>query len=320
MKKMVIMLILAVVLLTVFCVVRDFCIKSVVGTVATNITGAPVTIGSLSLSLVKQSIKITDFKMYNPKGFPKDILVDIPKIGVAWDIGALFAGKIHLRELDLEIKEIGMEKNKDGKLNVDSLKIVEEQKEAMQKGIKPAKQLPMQMDVVDLAMGRVVDKDYSAGGEPVVKVYDINLKKTYKNITSAQQLAALIITEPLKAAGIQGVKTYGAAMLTGVAALPVAAAFAFTAKDYSQETFRADMDKVYTASLEAIKKSGIVKKEVKAKSNSSIVGVVDGASVVCKLKALADSSIQVTISARKFALPKADIASGVMYKLKEELK
>lgn len=315
MQKKIIIIILAVVFLFGFCLVRDFLIKSLIGSVATSITGAPTSVGGLSLSIIRQSVKISNFRMYNPKGFPKEILVDISKMGVAYNLGALLTGKIHLRQLELEIKEIGMVKNKEGKSNIDSLKIAA-QKPEEKKG--PAKQLAMQIDTVSLGMGRVVSRDYSVGGQPVIKVYDINLKKTYKNITSAQQLAALIISEPLKAAGIQGLKVYGVSMLAGVAALPVVAAFTFTGKDYAQETFSVTTERAYDAGLQAIKMAGKVKKEDKA--SGVISAEVNGASLTLKLKKLSGKSTQVTISARKFGLPQAEIASGVMYRLREQLK
>ncbi|MDP2946275.1 MAG: hypothetical protein Q8N61_02375 [bacterium] len=316
MQKKIRIIILAFVFLFGFCWVRDFFIKSLIGTVATSVTGAPTRVGGLSLSVIRQSVRISNFRMYNPKGFPKDILVDIPRIGVACNLAALTTGKIHLRQLDLEIKEIGMVKNKEGKLNVDSLKIAAEKSGEKEK--KPAKQLAMQIDIVSLGMGRVVSRDYSVEGQPVVKVYDINLKKTYKNITSAQQLAALIISEPLKAAGIQGLKVYGVSMLTGVAALPVMAAFTFAGKDYAQETFNVTTQRAYDAGLQAIKMAGKVKRE--NRDSGVINAEVNGARVTLKLKKLSEKSTQVTISARKFGLPQAEIASGVMYRLSEQLK
>ncbi|MDD5552795.1 MAG: hypothetical protein PHE18_02865 [Candidatus Omnitrophica bacterium] len=315
MQKKFKVLILIVVIIFAFFLVRDFLIKSVIGTAASNITGAPTRVGGLSLSIIKQSIKITNLRMYNPKGFPRDILVDIPKINVAWDLGAFFKGKLHLTAVDLEIKEVSMTKNKEGKLNVDSLKIAEEKPGEKEK--KPAKQLPMQMDLVSLGMGKVVSRDYSVQGPPVVKVYDINLKKTYKNITSAQQLAILIISEPLKAAGIQGLKVYGVSMLTGVAALPVMAAFTFTGKDYAQQTFNVSADKAYEAGLQTLKAAGKVKREDKV--SGSISAAVSGAGVNFKINKLSGNSTEVTISARKFGLPKPAIAAGVMYRLNEEL-
>jgi uncharacterized protein involved in outer membrane biogenesis len=316
MQKKIMIIILAVVFLFGFCLVRDFLIKSLIGTVASSVTGAPTTVGGLSLSVIRQSVKISNFRMYNPKGFPNDILVDIPKMGVACNLGALITGKIHLRQLELEIKEMGMVKNKEGKLNVDSLKIAAEKSGEKEK--KPAKQLAMQIDIVSLAMGRVVSRDYSVEGPPVIKVYDINLKKTYKNITSAQQLAALIISEPLKAAGIQGLKVYGVSTLVGVAALPVVAAFTFAGKDYAQETFKVTTERAYDAGLQAIKMAGKVKKENKA--SGVINAEVNGAALTFKLKKISEKSTQVTISARKFGLPQPEIASGVMYRLHEQLK
>ena len=316
MQKKIKMIILAVIFLLAFCLVRDFLVKSLIGTAVSSITGAPTRVSGLSLSIIRQSVKISNFRMYNPKGFPKDILVDIPEIRVACNLKALITGKIHLRQLDLEIKEIGLVKNKEGKLNVDSLKIAAQKPEEKEK--KPAKQLAMRIDLVSLGMGRVVSRDYSVEDQPVIKVYDINLKKTYKNIISAQQLAVLIISEPLKAAGMQGLKVYGVSMLAGVAALPVVAAFTFAGKDYAQETFSVTAQRAYDAGLQAIKMAGKVRQE--NKGSGIISAEVDGARVTLKLKKLSENSIQVTISARKFGLPQAEIASGVMYRLREQLK
>ncbi|MFA4990259.1 MAG: DUF3568 family protein [Candidatus Omnitrophota bacterium] len=316
MKKKTRVIILAFVFLFVFCLARDFLIKSLIGSLATRITGTPVSVGGLSLSVIRQSIKISNFKMYNPKGFPKDILADIPRMSVSWDLAALIKGRLHLRQLELEIKEIGMVKNKEGKLNVDSLKISAEKPDEKKKK-KPAKQLPIQIDIVELGMGRVISRDYSVEGQPVIKVYDINLKKSYKNIASAQQLAVLIITEPLKTAGIEGLKVYGVSMLAGVAALPVMAAFTFTAKDYAQENFNVDMERAYNAGLKAIQAAGRVISENRV--GGIISAEVNGARVTLRLKKLSEKTTQVNISARKLGFPKPEIASGVMYRLKEEL-
>jgi len=255
--------------------------------------------------------------MYNPKGFPDDILVDIPNMSVTCNLGELITGKIHIKELNLEIKEMGMAKNKEGKLNVDSLKIAEE-KTIGKETKKHAKQLAIQIDIANLAMGRVVSRDYSVNGPPLIKVYDINLKKTYKDITSAQQLAALIISEPLKAAGIKGLKVYAVSMLAGVAALPVAAAFTFAGKDFAQDSFKITMDKAYDEGLQVLKQMGVVKKENKA--DGIINAEINGVNVILKLKKLNDTTTQITVSARKLGLPKPEVASGVIYQIAYKLK
>lgn len=313
MRKKIIFLVLAVVILFAFCIARDFFIKSAIGSVAASITGAPVHVGGLSLSLVRQSIKISDFKMYNPAGFPKDVLVDIPRMNVVWDLGAFFKGKIHLQQLDIEIRELGLAKNKEGALNVDSLKVTKEESE-QKAGKKPAPQMAMQIDAVNLEMGRVVSKDYGTQ-PPVLKVYDIHLKKSYKDVTSAQQLAFLIMTEPMKAAGIQGAKVYAAAMLTGAAMLPVAAVFTLTGKDFARQTLGMSFEKAYAAGLKAIRSAGTVKKE---NSKTGVInGQVSGAQVVFKLKKIDTTSTEVTVSARKFGLPQPEVASGIIYRMTE---
>lgn len=319
MKKKLILILICFLALAVFCVIRDFVIKSVVTVAASSVTGAPVHIGGFSLSIIKQSVRISDFKMYNPKGFPRDVLVDIPRIGVTCNIGALFGGKIHLRHLDIDLKELGLAKNKQGQLNVDSLKIAGDRKKAEGKdGKKPAKEMAIQIDTVNLSMGRVVNKDYSVEGPPVIKVYDINLKKTYKSITSGQQLAALIIAEPLKAAGIQGLSVYGASMLTGVAALPVAAAFTLAGKDYAQADYNVSWDRAYEAGLKALKESGRIKKENKA--TGAISADVRGVQVALKLGKISDKTTRVAVSARKYLLPQPEVAAGIMYRISDELK
>lgn len=316
MQKKIRIIIIAVIFLLGFCLARDFLIKSLIGTVASGITGAPVSVGGLSLSMIKQSVRITNFKMYNPKGFPKGILADIPRMNITCNLGALITSKIHIKQLGLEIHQIGMVKNKDGKLNVDSLKIADDKTEIKKK--KPAKELAIQIDAAILNMGRVVSKDYTAGSQPIVKVYDLNLNKSYNNITSMQQLAALIISEPLKAAGIHGLKVYGASMLFGVAAFPVAAVFTFTGKGHAQETFNVEIGKVYDAGLKAIKIAGKVTSE--DRGGGVINAEVYGAGVTLELKKISEKSTQVTVTARNFGFPQPEIASGVMYQLNEQLK
>jgi len=315
MKKTIV--ILAVIFIVIFAgsILRDQIIKSVITVVATQVTGAPVHIDGFTLGVFSQSVRISGFKMYNPKGFSRSILVDLPKISVKYDLGALLKKKLHLASTEVEIKEIGLEKNKEGKLNVDELKVVKQAKD--QKG-KPAEQMPMQIDMLTLGIGRIVAKDYVAAGAPTVKVYNINIRKSYKNITSAQQLAALILAEPMKAAGIQGAKIYGAAMLAGAAVLPVAVAVTLIGKDSAQQDFIASFDNAYEEVLKVLKRQGKVAREDKAKG--AISATINSAQVYARIIKKAGNKTQVIISARKYLLPKPEIAGGILYEISGKLK
>jgi len=149
MRKKSVVLLVCLAALVFFCAARDRIIKEVMAAGISSVTGAPVEIGGLSLSIVKQTAVISDFKMYNPQGFSRDVLVDIPRIKVSCDAGALLKGKIYLKRLDIDLKEVGLAKNQQGELNVDSLKIVKDQKKtAGKEETKPANEMAIRIDVL----------------------------------------------------------------------------------------------------------------------------------------------------------------------------
>ena len=315
MKKTVTVLVILLFAIFSGAIIKDQIIKSVITVVATQVTGAPVHIDGFSLGVFNQSVRISGFKMYNPKGFSRAVLVDLPKINVRYDLGALLKRKLHLVSAEIELKEIGLEKNKEGKLNVDELKVAGP---GENQGNKPSGQMPMQLDTLTLGIGRIVLKDYSFGEEPGVKVYDINMRKSYENITSLRQLAALILAEPMKAAGIQGAAIYGVAMLTGVAVLPVAVAVTFMGKDSVQQDFYSTFDKAYEESLEVLSRKGKLTGEDKLRGIISTT--INSAQVTVKIERKPDNKTQIVISARKYLFPKPEIAGGVLYEISEKLK
>ena len=205
MKKLFIVLGVVVIFLGSIALFKNLIIKSVVTTAASDITGAPVHMDSFQLNIFNSTIRISGFKMYNPSGFPEGILVSCPKIKVIYDRASLFKQERHLLLVEIELEEIGLTRNKEGKLNVDSLKIVEES--------ESSPPTPMQIDLLTLNIGKIVYKDYTGGIEPSVRVYDVNRQKSYKGIPTAQQLALLVLAEPMKDAAIKNAQIYGAAML-----------------------------------------------------------------------------------------------------------
>ncbi len=318
MKKFLRPIIIAIVILFAASFAKDLIIKVVVSTVAEQVTGAKVGIGGFSLGIFRQSVHVKNFVMYNPGGFPQGILVELPRIHVDYDISSLLKGRLHLSFVDVDLKELGLEKNKEGRLNVDSLKIVQREEPEQEKKHAPAKPLEMQIDVLNLQLGRIVDKDYSTGAEPSIKVYDINLKKSYKNITSAQQLAALILTEPMKEAGIRGAKIYAISTLAGVGFFPVTIATKLAGKDSVEKDFNLSRDDMYRACLAVLKDSGTVSKEDRIAY--VITAEVGGAKITVRLEEKSSRATQVTVSARKYLLPRPETANGILYKISEKLK
>ena len=322
MKKPLVIIGIILAVIIVLGILKDPFVKSAVTVVTSKVVGAPVKIDKFSIGVFKQAVVIKNFRIYNPKGFPEGILIDISEISVEYDLGALFGGKLHLKEMVFDLKEVGLVKNKDGQLNVDALKVAQKEEgpsEGAEKQQKPSKAMLMQIDVCKLNIGKVVMKDYSAGDKPTVQVYEVGVKdKVYKNITSAQQLATLVLTESMKGAGIKGAGIYGAASILGVAFLPAGVAGVLAGKDSSQVEFSVDFDTVFKTSLEVMQQMGKVKKE--DKGNGVIKGKVSGADVTLKLEKQDNGNMQVTISARQFMLPKPEIAGGILHQISEKLK
>ncbi|MBF0485314.1 MAG: hypothetical protein HQL16_02245 [Candidatus Omnitrophica bacterium] len=297
--------------------IKDQIIKTAVVIAAKEVVGAEVTIDHFSLSVFKQSVRIKGFKMYNPPGFLDEVMMDIPEIAVNCDVPALVKGELHLPYLRINLKELRVIKNKEGKLNVNALKIAEKKDAARAKDEKK-KEIKMRLDLVSLNIGSVVMKDYTvSGATPSVKVFNINVKdRRYKNVTDAGQLASLVMLEALKPTAIQGVGIYGAATVLGVAFLPVGVAAIVVGKDNSSFDFHQGFDETFKATVQVLKTMGRVTKEDKAKG--IVMAEVQGASVTAEL--IRGGVTTLKVSARKFMIPRQETASGVIHEIQEKLK
>lgn len=309
MKKFLIVLGIVVFSLAGISIFKNLIIKSVVTTAASRITGAPIHMDGFSLNILSSTIYISGFKMYNPDGFPEGMLVSCPKIKVIYDRATLFKSKRHFLLVEVELKDMGLTKNKEGHLSVDSLKIVQQSKSSVP--------IPMQIDLLNLSIGKIIYKDYSTGAEPSVRVYDVNRHKSYKSIPTAQQLALLVLAEPMKAAAIKNAQIYGVAMLTGVAALPVAVTATLIGKDSVRQIVDAGFEHVYRISLKVVKRMGKITKDDAL--NGVIKANINGVMVALRLEKKVDGKTGLTISARKYLLPKLDIAGGVLYQILDKL-
>ena len=314
MKKIVTIILVIVIFFVVLGFAKDQLLKSLIIATTTQVTGAPTRIGGFSLGIIKPTIRITNLKMFNPRGSIEGLLLDIPNISIDYNLLSLLMGKLYLNQLTLELKEIGIIKDKKENLNVDYLKFAEE-KEAES---KKQKDFSMQLDVFNLKVGRLVFKDFSAANGPSIQVYDINLNRSYKNITSVQQLISLAMSEPMKAAGIKSAAIYGVSAIAGVAVLPIAVAGSMVGRDSTQERFNADFQAVYSISLAILKDIGVVYLE--DEEDGIIRAKVDSCKVTVKIQRLSLKSTQITVSARKFNFPKPQIAGGILYRISERLK
>lgn len=312
-KKIAVIFIIIALALAILGISKDYLIKSSVVLAASKVMGVKVKIEAFSLGIVRPAVRIKGFRMYNPKGFPDEPLVDISKVSVEYDLPSLLNKKAHLSRVEFDLREMTVVKNKDGRLNVDELAVAKKEE-------KPAEAMPLQIDYLSLSIGRVVYKDFSKGEKPSIEIFEANIKnKAFKNISSAQQLASLVLLEALKPTAIKGAKIYALSSLAGVSVFsPVGAALVLAGKDSAQASFEKSYGQVYESSLEVMNKN--VKVQLEDKVAGVIKGEADKVNVTVKIAQIDEKAVRVTVTARKYLLPKPKTASGILYQISQKLK
>ena len=326
MKRLGPILLVIVVVLVVISFFRDFIIKEGIGIGIKSVLGSEGRVGNFSMSLLGQKVRIKDLKIYNPEGFPKEVFLDMPDIKVDYDLPAMLKQELHLPLIVVDMNEMVVIKNKDGLLNVDELKIIKEQKAAHpdktnkeeKKTEKPA-ELKMKIDKMTLTVGRVIYKDYSQSDPPVIKVYDAGIKdKTFENISSAQQMAVLILAASMKQTAIKSAGVYAATAIMGVGFFPAAAVGVFVGDDSSSELFTQSVNTVYAKTLELVKQEGQLISENKAEG--LIKAKMDGSDLNIKIGKDKSGKTKLEVSARKMFIPRPETAGAFIYKLSQLLK
>jgi hypothetical protein len=301
----------------------DIFTRNIFITTASQVVGAPVSADYFDFSIVKSSIVMRGLKLYNPANFPQGILADLKEVRVDYNLSALLKKELHFPLIVIDLNEMVIIKDKNGKLNIDSLKIVRDKPESppaeRQRNNGKAQSLPMRIDMIKLNINRVVYKDFSISDKGQILVYDADIKnKIFKNITTPQQLATLIMVKAMEVTAIKGAAIYGAAATLGIAFLPVGVAGILFSKSHAREDFQSSYAQVYQVCDSVVKDIGTVKMEKEEKG--IIQAIVYGADVQIALKSLPDGKVRVTVSARKMTLPKPEIAAGVLYQIAERLK
>jgi len=208
MKKALLAFTGVVALLFALSVVKDLAVKVSVENGVQFVTGLKLRISNFNAGIIRQVVNIGGLKLYNPKGFKDKIMLDMPRIYVDYDLPAIFKGVVHLKEVRLNMRELVVVKNELGELNLNSLNVVKAGKGGGQPSDKQGKAPVIKIDSLRLKIGRAIYKDYSRGGEPSVKEFNINTDETYTDIDNLNALVGLIVVRALKNTSISGLANF----------------------------------------------------------------------------------------------------------------
>ena len=192
--------------------------------ILTSVIGAPVKISRVGLGL--GGAGIYGLEIGNPKGFQEKKLASIPEASVEYDLAALLKGKIHLKQIRINMAEVTIERNNDGKFNLMEIQALKKPAQAPaeskqpepskpqepSKPSKPAKLPPLQIDEVSLDLGKA--RFANAG---TVKEFDLGVKnETFHDVTYAPTLIRDIVFFILKKVGMSAFPANLDALLKGV--------------------------------------------------------------------------------------------------------
>jgi len=198
MKKNMMVIITVIIALLLLSVLKDVMIKVSAEKGVALVTGLKLKIQSFRVGLIRTRIGIRNLRLFNPKGFSDKIMLNMPEVYVDYNLPSIFKGKVHIKEMRIDMKEFTVVKNEKGELNLDSLEVVRAQKQGKRPGEKEGKKPPqIQIDSLHLEIGRIYYKDYSKGGAPDVKEFNLNINEKYKNIKDPYSLVSIIVVRAL---------------------------------------------------------------------------------------------------------------------------
>ncbi len=295
-------------------------IRRVIDNSLEKIIGSSIIIDDVDINRASNSLTVKGFKLYNPPGYPEGVLLDVPEAVIKYDLSRLAQGQLIIPSIIVHVRQLIAVKNQEGKFNVDELKVTQKEIASHPAPKKPSWLPTVQVGMLRLSVGMVVEKDYLKGvSEPVVSAFEVNIKEqVYKDIPTFHDFFLLILKESMKKTAIKGAKIYGISTIAGASFFPAGIAVLLTGKDNATVDLNATFDEVYRSSLGFANKNS---RQVKANKNSGMVSAsIYGNSVDIKIRGSVSGITSIAVSARKNLFPRQEIAKEILYEILSEIE
>jgi hypothetical protein len=199
MKKWFSLVLIAILVLVAAVVVfKDAIAKRILVQSVRAVTGISMKAKRVSLDPFKGALEVRGLRFFNPKGFPERVFADIPELFLNIDLGALFQRKVHIQEMRLNLERLILVRDASGRLNLSSLRPVQEKRESEKKPNKESEPGNFQLAYLRLTIGQVYYKDYRVSDPPSVREFDVGLKdQVYENITDPGDLVRRVVSQAL---------------------------------------------------------------------------------------------------------------------------
>ena len=166
-----------------------------------QVCGLKIDITKVDIGLPK--VSISGLKIYNPAEFKDKLLADIPEISMDFDLPAFFKNKVHLGKLTLDVREMDVILNEQGKLNLNSLALLVP---------KPGAGKPPEVKIDELyvKIGKVSYKGSFPGVGVKTMEFNPNVDETLHDVTNPSKVASEIMQKILSRIGIGSFSSFAA--------------------------------------------------------------------------------------------------------------
>lgn len=201
------------VLIVLFFVTRNILIKVGVEQGVKAVTGLTLKVKSIKVGVFKTYLDIKELRLLNPEGYLEEVMIDIHEIYADYEFLPLLKKNIHIKEARLYLKELNIVRDREGRINLNSLKALrrkivkfQEEGKAQTKG---KRNINLQIDLLKLKIGKVSFTDYSQGDNPSVREMNVDLEETFENITNPNVLIRSIVFKALMSTGLEHLAILG---------------------------------------------------------------------------------------------------------------
>jgi uncharacterized protein involved in outer membrane biogenesis len=162
-------------------------------------TGMDARIGLIDVGLLSPTITVEHFKLYNTADFGGSVFIDMPELHLEYDPLAIRSGKLHFKLVRLDLAEVALVQDKNGRLNVLDL---ENRSRSASRGKKSsAADLKFTgIDTLNLTLGKFHLSNLASGREEEIQ-FGIKNQISH-NVKSEADLAGLNLLLAARAASV----------------------------------------------------------------------------------------------------------------------
>jgi hypothetical protein len=219
-KTLIVFIVLALFLITTLTVFKDAIARYLLQRDVKRLLGLEVVVENMIVGLSTTTVETKGLKVLNPPGFEDKVMLDMPELYINYDAHACLNRDIHFEYMKLDLKEFYVIKNKDGKLNLEDIKVVKDAKLISEGKMPPpadinAKEFEFRIDTLDLKIGQVIYIDYTkmSKGKPYTKTWDVKVNDRYTDIDDPAKFAKIIIVRALTRTAISKLASFDISFL-----------------------------------------------------------------------------------------------------------